>query len=291
MYRRKRILRHFAITMIALTAALPAMVLGQETRPAEPDAPALTTLTARVWTCPRHQQFRMGASGVCPLCDRELVEKQVTLQDSISDPYPLKTCPVSGLNLGSIGEPIVMIHEGREVRFCRTSCIREFKSDVKGYLQKIDDEIIKQQLASYPMTTCPVSGEALDSMGGSVDYVFNNRLVRFCCKGCRRSFKKDPAPFLATLDAAVLAQQTDGYPLKKCPISGLKLSSMGEPIDYLIANRLVRFCCDGCAAGFFKAPAVHLEKLDKAWRQAGGIKKGPHNDRGDHDNGDHDHDH
>ncbi len=271
MYRRKRILRHFSITMIALTAALPAMVLGQETRPADPGEPALTTLTISVWTCPRHQQFRMRASGVCPLCDRQMDQKKVMIQgpDQLGDPYPLATCPVSGLTLSELGEPIVVIHEGREVRFCTKDCIREFQSDVKGYLQKIDDQIIKQQLTSYPMTTCPVSGEALDSMGGPVDHVSDNRLVRFCCKGCRRFFKKDPAPFLATLDAAVIAQQTDGYPLKKCPISGLKLGSMGEPIDYIVANHLVRFCSAGCAGGFWKAPAVHLEKLDKAWRKAG----------------------
>ncbi len=269
MYRTKRALRHLAITMVALTAAPAAMVLGQETRPADPGEPALTTLTARVWTCPRHQQFRMRASGVCPLCERQLIEKQVTLQGSIGGPYPLKICPVSGLTLGSKGEPIVMLHDGREVRFCTKSCIRKFQSDVKGYLQKIDDQIMKQQLASYPMTTCPVSGEALGSMGGPVDHVSDNRLVRFCCKGCLRPFKKDPAPFLATLNAAVIARQTDGYPLKKCPISGLKLGSMGAPIDYIVANHLVRFCSAGCAGGFWKAPAVHLEKLDKAWRKAG----------------------
>ena len=271
MYRTKRALRHLAITMVALTAAPAAMVLGQETRPADPGEPALTTLTARVWTCPRHQQFRMRASGVCPLCERQLIEKQVTLQGSIGGPYPLKICPVSGLTLGSKGEPIVMLHDGREVRFCTKSCIRKFQSDVKGYLQKIDDQIMKQQLASYPMTTCPVSGEALGSMGGPVDHVSDNRLVRFCCKGCRRLFKKDPTPFLATLDAAVIAQQTDGYPLKKCPISGLTLGSMGEPINYIVANHLVRFCSAGCAGGFWKAPAAHLEKLDKAWRKAGDL--------------------
>ncbi len=271
MCRRKMVLPHLAITMVALAAAPATMVLGQETRPADPGEPALTTLTARVWTCPRHQQFRMGASGVCPLCERQLVQENLAIQgpDQLGDLYPLATCPVSGLTLGSKGEPIVMIHDGREVRFCSKSCIREFQSDVKGYLQKIDNQIMKQQLASYPMTTCPVSGEALGSMGGPVDYVSDNRLVRFCCKGCRRFFKKDPSPFLAKLDAAVIAEQKDGYPLKKCPISGLKLGSMGEPIDYIAANHLVRFCSAGCAAGFFKTPAVHLEKLDKAWMKAG----------------------
>ncbi|AKC83063.1 hypothetical protein IMCC26134_10255 [Verrucomicrobia bacterium IMCC26134] len=62
---------------------------------------------------------------------------------------------------------------------------------------------------SYPLTTCVVSGEALEggNMGGPVDYIHKaegklGRLVRFCCSGCVKNFKKDPAKYLAKLDAA-----------------------------------------------------------------------------------------
>ncbi len=62
---------------------------------------------------------------------------------------------------------------------------------------------------SYPLTTCVVSGEPLDAghAGGSFDYLHKeagkpDRLVRFCCKACLKEFKKDPAKYLAKIDAA-----------------------------------------------------------------------------------------
>ncbi len=63
--------------------------------------------------------------------------------------------------------------------------------------------------ATYPLTTCVVSGDALEGgdMGGPVDYIHKeagkpDRLVRFCCSGCIKKFKKDPSKYLAKLDAA-----------------------------------------------------------------------------------------
>src|SRR5262245_53793773 len=59
-----------------------------------------------------------------------------------------------------------------------------------------DAQVIAQQLPCYPITTCPISNEPLDSMGKPMDLVHEGRLVRFCCKSCVREFKKDPAPTL-----------------------------------------------------------------------------------------------
>jgi hypothetical protein len=63
--------------------------------------------------------------------------------------------------------------------------------------------------AEYPLDTCVVSGEKLegDGMGGPVDYVFTeegkpDRLVRFCCDDCKRTFSKSPAKFLRKIDEA-----------------------------------------------------------------------------------------
>ncbi len=66
---------------------------------------------------------------------------------------------------------------------------------------------------TYPLTTCVVSGEPLDAghAGGSFDYIHKeagkpDRLVRFCCKACLKDFKKDPAKYLAKIDAAAGAR-------------------------------------------------------------------------------------
>jgi hypothetical protein len=54
-------------------------------------------------------------------------------------PYPLKTCVVSGEDLGSMGNPVVIVHDGREVKFCCKSCVKQFKKDPEKYLKKLDE--------------------------------------------------------------------------------------------------------------------------------------------------------
>jgi hypothetical protein len=53
--------------------------------------------------------------------------------------YPLDTCPVSGEKLGSMGDPVILKHEGREVRLCCPGCIDKFKQDPPKYLKKLDE--------------------------------------------------------------------------------------------------------------------------------------------------------
>ncbi len=260
----KVLLRQLTITVAAAALAVGPIALGQETRPAARGVDQ--TLQIDVWTCPDHEQFRLAEKGACPVCERQLVRTKAKIGNG--NLYPLETCPVSGLRLGEMGQPVVMLHEGREVRFCCAGCVAKFEADAESYLEQIDKKIIAQQLPYYPLTTCPVSGEPLGSMGEPVNHVHNNRLVRFCCKGCRRMFRKAPAEHLAVLDEAVLAAQMEAYPLEACPISGLELGSMDKPVDYVAANRLVRFCCGGCVAGFYKSPAAHLAKLEKAWQES-----------------------
>ena len=52
--------------------------------------------------------------------------------------------------------------------------------------------------ASYPLKVCFVSDDKLDE---PVDALYGERLLRFCCKGCLRSFNKNPSKFLPKLDA------------------------------------------------------------------------------------------
>jgi YHS domain-containing protein len=116
--------------------------------------------------------------------------------------YPLDTCPVTGEKLGSMGDPVVYDHKGREIKFCCSGCIDEFKANADKYIAEIDKKIIAKQVKAYPLTTCVVTDEALGSMGDTVDIVYKNRLVRFCCEGCVDEFKSDPAKYLSKIDTA-----------------------------------------------------------------------------------------
>jgi len=52
-------------------------------------------------------------------------------------PYPLKTCVVSGEELGKMGEPFRVAYKGQEIKFCCKSCDKDFQKDPEKYLQKI----------------------------------------------------------------------------------------------------------------------------------------------------------
>lgn len=55
-------------------------------------------------------------------------------------PYGLDTCVVMDSKLGSMGDPIVRVHEGQEVKFCCMPCVDEFESDPEFYMQKLAEE-------------------------------------------------------------------------------------------------------------------------------------------------------
>jgi YHS domain-containing protein len=176
--------------------------------------------------------------------------------------YPLTTCPISGEPLDSMGKPMDMVHEGRLVRFCCKSCVKEFKKDPAPALKKIDEGVVQAQKASYPLTKCVVSGEELGSAGEPVDYVQGTRLVRLCCKDCIKGVQKDPAKALATVDAALIEAQKKTYPLTTCLVCSKKIEGAG--VDHLYGVRLVRFCSDACAPAFDKEPAKFVAQLDAA---------------------------
>lgn len=65
---------------------------------------------------------------------------------------------------------------------------------------------------TYPLTVCLTSDEPLGSMGESAEYIYRvegkpDRLVVFCCDGCNEDFLKEPAPYLAKLEAAKKAKE------------------------------------------------------------------------------------
>ena len=125
-------------------------------------------------------------------------------------PYPLDKCLVTGEKLGSMGEPVKLVYEGREIKFCCSGCPDKFKADPKKYLKALDDAIIEQQKAAYPTDTCIVMGKKLGDK--PIDYVYQNRLIRFCCKGCVDTFNKDPKKYLKILDDAAAAKAKPAAP-------------------------------------------------------------------------------
>ncbi len=178
------------------------------------------------------------------------------------DPYTLDTCAVSGKALGSMGDPIVLDHEGREIKLCCGGCEDPFKADPAKFIAAVDEKMIAQQNKNYPLDTCLISGKALDSKGDPIDLIVANRHVKLCCAGCVKPASSDAAATIAKLDEAVIAAQSADYKYKNCPTSGKPIDSKGEPINLVVANRLVKLCCAGCDKPVLADPAAAFKKLD-----------------------------
>lgn len=52
-------------------------------------------------------------------------------------PYPRDTCLVTGNTLGSMGDPVTLVHGDREIKFCCKPCVAKFKADPQKYLSKL----------------------------------------------------------------------------------------------------------------------------------------------------------
>ena len=57
--------------------------------------------------------------------------------DSSAKPYPLKTCVVSGEELGKMGEPFRLTYKGQAIKLCCKGCEKDFNKEPEKFLQKI----------------------------------------------------------------------------------------------------------------------------------------------------------
>lgn len=222
------------------------------------------------WSSERRDAFvlaaREGPREASPPAPRPAQPRQSLALASI---YPLANCPVSGQPLGSMGDPVVKTYDGREVRFCGAACVPRFEAAQEEHLKTLDEQIIASQLPYYPLNTCIVAGGELGSMGEPDNFVHQNRLVRFCCAGCRGRFERDADDYIARLDKAAADEQRENYPFQTCIVRDNRLGSMGDPAEVILAGRLVRLCCPPCERDLRADPAKYIAQLDEAWRKAG----------------------
>lgn len=188
-------------------------------------------------------------------------------QAMVGDPYPLDTCIVSGEKLGADAKVTVLadqkdpLQNGRQMKFCCTKCEAAFAAEPAKYIRDLDAKIVAAQSKSYPIDHCLVMpDEKLDD--GAKTVVYGNRLYRFCCPKCVRTFGKDAAKWSAAYEKEVAAAQKASYPLTTCPISGKPLGD--GAVDVVIGARLVRACCPGCVGPIKADPAAAFAKVDAA---------------------------
>ena len=90
-------------------------------------------------------QSREGLSGMMNEAESaagKMAESGEAAAEAMADTvevYPLKVCVVSGEELGSMGDPVVIEHEGTTVKFCCKNCVPDFKEDPSKYLSKLTE--------------------------------------------------------------------------------------------------------------------------------------------------------
>ncbi len=128
-------------------------------------------------------------------------------------PYPLDKCIVSDEKLGVEGKPTVFVYEGQEIKLCCADCRKEFDASPAKFLAKLPKTSTetkpvepktpaptKGELKPYPLKTCIVSDNDLDSMGEQASFVYQGQTVKVCCKACIAKFEKNPAKYLKKLE-------------------------------------------------------------------------------------------
>jgi Cu(I)/Ag(I) efflux system membrane fusion protein len=113
-------------------------------------------------------------------------------------PYPLPTCVVSGEKFGgAMGEPVVFVHQGREIKLCCKSCRKDFEVAPARFLEKVD--AAAKKVKPYPLKTCLVSDEKLGSMGKPLVFVHDFHEIKLCCKSCKKDFTRHAKQYLGKL--------------------------------------------------------------------------------------------
>ncbi len=109
--------------------------------------------------------------------------------------------------------------------------------------------------------TCPVTGEALGSMGAPLTVDLDAGQVWICCKGCEKPLKTTPAKYIPALQSKPVRTAAEQ---EICPVTRAKLGSMGEPLSVEVHHEKVWLCCDGCTDKIQAEPDRYLSALAPA---------------------------
>jgi len=123
-----------SIVPLALLAAGLAACAGEaeKSAPAAP-APSAPAATAAPAATPAPAAVAAPAAPAASAAQPAHEMKKVAASAS----YPLKTCVVSGEDLGPVESRVAYSYDGTEVQFCCPDCVKDFEREPAKYLAKI----------------------------------------------------------------------------------------------------------------------------------------------------------
>jgi copper chaperone CopZ len=99
-------------------------------------------------------------------------------------PYPLDRCIVSDEKLGSMGEPVVFVYEGQEIKLCCKACRKDFDAEPQKFLEKIKNGGKESKKSS--------TSEGQASGGTVVKLTVDGLVCNFCASNITKTFSKLP---------------------------------------------------------------------------------------------------
>jgi hypothetical protein len=69
----------------------------------------------------------------------KIIENPTAEQIAAAKPYTLKTCVMSGEELGSMGDPIVVLVGDQQIKLCCDGCMDDLKADPAKALAKLSE--------------------------------------------------------------------------------------------------------------------------------------------------------
>jgi len=211
----------------------------------------------------RTASWRIGSTFLAVTALASLAIGGDPVEKGIGDPYPFAYCVlVPDVELDD--DIKILDFDGREVRVCCGDCADRARRDTYNVLRQIDELVVKEQKALYPLTTCLVDDKPLGD--NPIDFPFRNRLFRVCSGECQSQIEKKPAVHFGKLDFAVIEKQKAKYPLDHCVVSGKPLGGGG--VDHVAANRLVRLSGYDQLGAFSKSPGKYLKMVQEAAEKA-----------------------
>lgn len=176
--------------------------------------------------------------------------------------YPFTVDLATGKALST--KPIEYVTKGRLFRLGEETSKAIVDANFDAFSKKIEDEVIKQQKPTYPLTTSALSGKPLGDK--PVEKVYGTKLVRLADVTEVATFDADPTVTIRKLNDAYIAMQLPTYPYKKDPVSKEDLATFTAagktPVKYLWGNKLILFTSANSVSEFEKSPETYLVTLE-----------------------------
>jgi Cu(I)/Ag(I) efflux system membrane fusion protein len=117
---------------------------------------------------------------------------------SFTTPAEQEICPVTGSELGSMGDPLPVKLASGQVWICCEGCQTPLAEQPDKYLPKL----ARTEWTVEEQRICPVTRAKLGSMGEPLPVKVENQKLWVCCAGCPEKLKAEPARYLAALEPA-----------------------------------------------------------------------------------------